>query len=184
MKSLTNSFKNEIFPKLIQEFGFVCVLCEKPIEKGENWDFCHLNDKSRDNRIENIGISHHSCNVRMINDIDMKLKAQELLRQREEAGLKFQENPTTLDEISSERKANKILFPFTKQYLTEQINTDSKILLADALAEICYLTQEKYGIGAEPTIRRYIKQLTCGVAPFQIITDDKGKDWIVRRVLN
>ena len=30
----------------------------------------------------------------MINDIDMKLKAQELLRQREEAGLKFQENPT------------------------------------------------------------------------------------------
>lgn len=184
MQHLTERLKKDYLPKLLHEFGFICVLCDQPIKSGENWDFCHLNDKPRDNRIENLGISHHTCNVKMINDIDMKIKSQELLRQREEAGIKFLENPSALEEISSERKLNKILFPFAKQYIEERVNTDGKILLSDALDEICFSAQEKYGAGAEPTIRRYLKQLCCKVGPFQIVTDDKGNDVICRRVLN
>lgn len=183
MGYLTESLKKKYLPRLLQEFGFICYQCNS-ILNGVNYVFEHLNDTRLDSRYENTALACQSCNVKKINNFDMKLKAQELLKQREEAGIKYLENHDALEEISSERKLNKLLMSFTKQYLEERVNTDGKIRLKDALDEIVYLCQERFGAGAEPTIRRYLKSLTCGVASFQIVTDESGEDWITRRLLN
>lgn len=182
MSHLTDKMKKDFLPKLIQEFGFNCYLCERPLK--QEYIFEHLNDKRLDSRYENIALSHQSCNIKKTSDYDLKLKAQELLKKREEAGFKYQENPSALEEISTERQANKILFQFTEQFIEERINTDGKYNLKDAISEIPYVAQKRFGIGAENTIRRYLKQLTCPSAPNQIIRDDHGKDWICRRFLN
>ena len=85
-----------------------------------------------------------------------------------------------IDEI----EINKTLYNFTKQYISEHVQTDGKYSFDDAITELPFLCQERFGHGSEQTIRRYVKQLTCGVAPFQVIKDESNKKWIVRRTLN
>jgi hypothetical protein len=183
MAHLTERLKKEYLPRLLKEFGYNCYQCTKSLND-KQMIFEHLNDKRNDSRYENIAPACQSCNIKKINDLDMKLKAQDLLKQREEAGFKYLENPTAIEEISSERQLNKILFSFTEQFVEERVNTDGKYLLSDAIAEIPYLCQKRFGAGAEPTIRRYLKQITCGLSNLEIVTDEKGKHWICKRILN
>ncbi len=183
MGHLTEKMKKDDLPRYLQEFGFICYQCEQSLA-GRDYLYEHLNDRRLDSRYENIALCCYPCNAKKIRDFDMQMKAQELLKKREEAGFKFVENPTAIEEISSESQKNRLLFPFTERIIEERVNTDNKYKLQDALTEIPYLTQKKFGCGAEPTIRRYIKQITCASAPFQIVTDDKGIDWICRRILN
>lgn len=181
MTHLTEKLKKDYLPKLIQEFGFICYQCKNT---PQNYIFEHLNDKRLDSRYENIALACQSCNIKKIENYDMKIKAEELLKKREETGFKYLENVSALEEISTERQANKILFKFTEQFIEERINTDGKYNLKDAISEIPYVAQKRFGIGAENTIRRYLKQLTCQSAPCQIVRDDNGNDWICRRILN
>lgn len=113
----------------------------------------------------------------------MKIKATELLKHREEAGLTYTVTPTAIEEISSERKVNRLLFPFTEEYLAQKINTHGHVELSEALNEICYSAQKRFGAGAEPTVRRYVAQLTCSVAPFQIVADKHGNNMITKRIV-
>ena len=183
MPPLTLKMKKDYLPRYLQEFGFVCYQCGISLV-GIDYIHEHLNDKRFDSRYENIALCCYPCNAKKIKDYDMQIKAQELLKKREEAGFKYVENPTAIEEISSESQKNRLLFPFTERIIEERVNTDNKYKLQDALTEIPYLSQKKFGCGAEPTIRRYIKQITCASAPFEIVTDDKGIVWICRRILN
>lgn len=62
---------------------------------------------------------------------------------------------------------------------------EGKYSLDDAISELPYLCQERFGHGSEATIRRYLKQLTSKVSEWQVIKDDKNKKWICKReVLN
>jgi hypothetical protein len=157
-------------------------LCDKPLGN-EKYVFAHLNDKRFDSRRENVVLAHQSCNIKMVNDIDMKLKAKDLLIRREGAGLTYTITPTAIEEISSERKVNKLLFPFTEEYLEQKINVHGHAELSETLNEICYSAQKRFGAGAEPTVRRYVGQLTCSVAPFQIVTDKRGNSMIIKRAV-
>jgi len=114
----------------------------------------------------------------------MKFIALDLKKQREEASIKYVETPDAIEETSSERQVNKILYPLTEKIISERVNTDGHYPLKDALAEIPYIAQKRYGCGAEPTIRRYIKQHTSAVGPFEIVTDEKGIKLICRRMNN
>jgi hypothetical protein len=107
-----------------------------------------------------------------------------LKKQREEASIKYVESPDAIEEISSERQVNKILYPLSEQIISERISADGHYPLSDALAEVPFIAQERYGFGSETTVRKYIKSLTSKVGPFSIVTDDKGVKLIVKRFGN
>jgi len=180
---LTNAMKRKYLPMLLQEFGYKCILCNESLD-GKTMVFEHLDDQRTHNEYTNIALACQSCNIKKTNDYDMKFKALDLKKQREEASINYVETPDAIEETSSEREVNKMLFPLTEQIISERVNTDGHYPLKDALAEIPYIAQKRYGCGAEPTIRRYIKQHTSKTAPFEIVTDEKGIKLICRRMNN
>jgi len=170
-------------PRNLQEFGFRCIHCEESLE-GKNYVFDHLDDNRKHNEYSNIALACQSCNIKKANDFDMKFKALDIKKQREEGSIKYVETPDAIEETSSERQVNKMLFPLTEQIISERVNSDGHYPLKDSLAEIPYIAQKRYGCGAEPTIRRYIRQLTSKVGPFEIVTDEKGLKIICKRMNN
>jgi len=183
-KSLTDSLKRKYLPIIIQrDGGLNCLYCPEILSS--DYVFDHLNNQRQDNRVENIITSHQSCNIEKINNIDFQLIAAEKLKQNEEAGLKYLEDQTAHENNSSEIEINKALYSFHKKYISERIASDRQYLFDDAIAELPYLCQERFGHGSEATTRKYIKQLTCKAADWQVVKDDKGKKLICKRnVLN
>jgi len=172
---LTESKKKAWLPRLIEDQGgFVCYQCDETLKPG-HYCFEHLNNHRDDSRYENVSLCCNRCNIKKIDDMDMQLKADELLRTKEEAGLKYLEDQTAHENNSSEIEINKALYNFTKQYIGEHVQTDGKYSFDDAISELPFLCQERFGHGSEQTIRRYVKQITCGVAPFQVIKDESNK---------
>ena len=111
--------------------------------------------------------------------------AQDKLEQNEEAGLKYLEDQGAHENNSSEIEINKILYNFTKQYLSERIAADTNISFEETLTELTYLTQERFGHGSEATFRKYLKAFTCKASNLQVVRDDKNKKIICKRgVLN
>lgn len=183
MSNLTNAIKQKILPRNLDEFGFNCYQCRESLE-GKTWVFDHLDDNRKHNEYSNLAICCQSCNIKKVSDFDMKFNALDLKKQREEASIKYVEISDAIEEISSERQVNKMLFPLTEQIISERVNTDGNYPLSDALAEIPFIAQKRYGFGSETTVRKYIKSLTSKVGPFAIVTDDKGTKLIVRRMTN
>jgi len=180
---LTEALKRKYLPRLLQEFGFKCILCNESLD-GKTMVFEHLDDQRKHNEYTNIALACQSCNIKKVNNYDLKFIALDLKKQREEASIRYTETPDAIEETSSERQVNKMLYPLTEQIISERVNTDGNYPLKDALAEIPYIAQKRYGCGAEPTVRRYIKQFTSKLAPFEIITDEKGIKLICKRMNN
>lgn len=181
-KTLTTSLKQKYLPALIQRDSFKCHYCQTPLES--NYVYDHLDDNRFHNEIENLVLSCQSCNIKKASSFDLKLLAQEKKKRNEEMAVKFIEDKTASENFPSEIEINKTLYNFTKQYIYERVNTDGSIPYSDALNEIVYLCQEKFGHGSEQTTRRYVNQLTCGVAEHQVIRDEQNKKQIVKRKLN
>jgi len=180
---MTKKQKKEFTPISIDRHGaWECFYCHEPLTN--EYDIDHLNDNPRDNRFENYEVCHHKCNIEKQNNYDYKIIAKEQLRLNEEAGYKFLEDEGAHSQNPTEIQVNKTLYVFHKQYISERIAADGQYLYEDALAELPYLCQEKFGHGSEVTTRKYIKQLTSKVTKWQIVTDDKGMKIICRRVLN
>jgi len=178
---LTQTKKKNYLSLLIKrQNGFRCYQCNKILDGG-NYIFEHLNDNRFDNRVENIALACQSCNVKKITHGDFTIIARNLLKKNEESALL--EEDSGLESKSSEIEINRTLRPFCKQYLFERVNVDGNIVLTDAILELTYLGQERFGCGAESTIRKYIAELTCKVAPFMIIKEGKER-LIVRRTGN
>ncbi len=180
---LTAAKKLAYLPFIVKrQNGLKCYFCGKPF-KDTGYVFEHLNDDEFDNRIENIGICCQSCNVKKIKDFDMKFFAQDMLKSNEKQGISLEENVFDIQVTSNEIKINRTLRPFCKQYVIEHVSVDGKISLHDTALELVYLSQEKFGFGAESTIRKYLAELTCKVAPFMIIKEGK-QQFIVKRTGN
>ena len=180
-QGLTKSQKEKFLPILIKrQDGLNCYQCVSQLD-GDNYIFEHLNDNRFDNRIENIGLACQSCNVKKIKNYDMKMKATDLLKSNEERGITPED--TIPESKSNEIEINRAVRPFCKQYLNEVVNTDGKIPYNDALPELTYLSQEKFGCGAEGTIRKYLSELTCKVSSLMIIKEGKER-FIVKRIGN
>jgi len=176
-RSLTQSLKQKYLPILIKrDHGFICLYCKEPLT-GE-YIFEHLNGNRHDNRIENIVTSHQKCNIEKIESMEYQLMADEKLLQNEELGLHYLEDGTAHEQNSS-------LYNFHKKYISEQIAIEGRYAFNDAIAELPYLCQQRFGHGSEMSTRRYLKQLTNKLSDLQIIKDDKNKKWICKReVLN
>jgi len=182
---LTEAKKRKWLPKLIiDQNGFICYQCDDTLKPG-HYVFEHLNDRREDSRYENTGLACIICNNKKPHSIDMQLKARELLKKKEEAGLKYLEDEGAHENNSSEIEINKILYNFTEQYISEQVAANVNISKDETLAELTYLGQERFGHGSESTFRKYLKSLTCKIAKWQVVLDDKGKKIICKRnVLN
>ena len=164
--------------------GFTCLFCKEPL--GRDYIREHLSNNRNDNRRENIALACRSCNLKKINNFDYQIIAAEKLKQNEDASAKFLEDREAHKQYSSEIEISKLLYGFAKKYLTEQTTLNGSISFDDTLAELTYLTQEKYGHGSENTFRRILKSLTCKVAKFQVVknTDNSEKLICKRNVLN
>ena len=183
-KSLTQSLKQKFLPMLInRDKGFACFYCKKTLT--DEYVFDHLSSKRQDNRIENLVLACQSCNIKKIESVEFQLMADEKLLQNEELGLHYLEDPTAHENNSSEIEINTSLYNFHKKYINEQIALEGKYAFNDAIAELPFLCQDRFGHGSEMSTRRYLKQFTSKVSDLQIIKDDKNKKIICKRgVLN
>ena len=183
-KSLTQTLKQKYLPILIKrDKGFVCLYCKEQLT--DEYIFEHLDDNRNHNEIENIVLAHQSCNIKKIDYIEYGLVAEDKLKENQEMGLYYLEDESAHEQNSSEIEINKALFNFTEQYIAEKIVTDVNISFDDAITELPYLCQKRFGHGSEQSVRRYVKQLTCKASEWQVVRDDKNKKIICKRnVLN
>ena len=183
-RSLTQSLKQKYLPILIKrDHGFICLYGKEQLK--DDYIFEHLSGNRFDNRIENIALSCQTHNIEKINSLEFQLIADEKLQQNEEMGLHYLEDSTAHEENSSEIQINTSLYNFHKKYINEQITLEGRYAFNDAIAELPFLCQDRFGHGSEMSTRRYLKQLTNKLSDLQIIKDDKNKKWICKReVLN
>tara|TARA_Y100001960_G_scaffold34266_1_gene30906 strand:- start:615 stop:1172 length:558 start_codon:yes stop_codon:yes gene_type:complete len=180
-KHLSNKRKLELLPFLIErDGGFVCYYCRKSLDI-KNMKFEHLNSNRSDHRSENLVLACQSCNIKKINDIDMRLKAAEKLKENEDKNFVRERKIEEKQNATTEIDINMSNYDITKQHLTEIIGTDGSAPFSNALNSCTFLCKEQTGHGSQQAIRNYIAILTSDVGPFMIIRDSENKKVIVKR---
>jgi len=185
-KHLSSRMKSEYLPLLVtRDGGFRCYYCKKDLRLNE-YVYEHLNNNRNDNRPENLVLSCQSCNVKKIDDIDMRLIACDKLKENEDKNFvreKISEENSS-NPITTEIDINTSNYDITKQYLYEVINTDGHTLYSAALHSCVYLCKKKTGHGSQQAVRNYLATLTSDVAPYKIVRDENKKKLIVKRTEN
>ena len=179
---MTRPFKLKQLPICIRrQNGLNCYQCELSITDG-NYVFEHLDDDYNNTVSTNVAIAHQSCNIKKSNSYDMKLKALELKKRYERMALDPEDGENLSKISSSEIDINRKCYGYTKQWLTEIVGVDGKVELNDAVFSIIYDCQEKFGAGAESTIRKYVNTLTLArSSQLMQSKDNDGKRWITKR---
>jgi hypothetical protein len=142
----------------------------------------HLNNKRLDNRLENLALSHQSCNIKKVTLIDYQIIANEQLKKNEDLFYlreKIEDKMPT--DTSTEIQINQSNYEIVEQFITERINTDNSIPYQDALDACVYKCKSTTGHGSQQSVRNYIATLTSIIGPFMIVKDDCKKKTIVRR---
>jgi len=186
-KDLSFGQKMKYLPLLIErDGGFNCVYCRKPLTR-KTAIFEHLNGDRRDNRFDNIALSHQSCNIKKKTDGNFSDIAI-LKREENERGIFVGEknlqsiiSPFQSQEVSKEISINKVNFDTTEKFIAEKIGNDGFILYSDALDSSVYLCKKNSGHGSHQSVRNYISSLTSPVAPFEISKNTDGKKIIVKK---
>lgn len=185
-RHLSAKQKQEYLPLLlIRDDGFNCLYCKQPLTT-KDFIYEHLNDNRKDNRMENIVLAHHSCNIKKATYTDYKIIASEKLTDNE-SKLFVRENipmPVEAKEVSTEIEINVTNYEITEQFLQEKIMTDGSIEFTDALNSIGYLCHKKTGHGSPQSVRNYINLLASSVGPFMITKNEEKKKIIVKRTGN
>ena len=181
-RMLTSTLKQKYLPEIISRDNFRCFYCKSELQ-GNNYVFEHLNNNRTDNRIENIVLSHQSCNVKKSENIEYRMMAEEKLKQNEEMYLSERNFTDSLTDhhSSSEIGINIKTYDITQQYLLEHITTDGYILFEDALWSIVYLSKEKTDYGSHQAVRSHIKTLTSPVGPYEMKRNENNKKIIVKK---
>jgi len=183
-KHLSQIKKLEILPYLIErDGGFLCFYCKKALSI-ETLVYDHLNSNPRDNRIENIVLSCQSCNVKKAKDFDLRILAEDKLRENESKHFvqknQFHETQNS-HEASTEIAINQSNFEITKQHLYERLAVEDSLEYTKTINNCAYICKEKTGYGSQQSVRNYIDILTCEEGPFMISKNDEKKKIIVKR---
>ncbi len=183
-KHLRQKKKLEILPFLIErDGGFFCFYCMKPLSI-ETQVYEHLNSNPQDNRPENLVLSCQSCNVKKEKDFDLRILADEKLRENE-SKLFIQKNKF-LEEHNTQQASTEIAigqsnYPITEQYLDEKLAVEGFLEYTKALHSCAFACKKKTGYGSLQCVRNYIDMLTCDEGPFMISKNEQGKKIIVKR---
>ncbi len=185
-KTLSHKKKLEYLPLLIErDCGFSCHYCKRDLRVND-YIYEHLNNNRNDNRVENLVLSCQSCNIKKINDFDMRIIADEKLKENEDKNFVREKisDENSSNPITTEIDINTSNFDITEQYLYEIINTDGHILYSAALNSCVFLCKKKTGHGSQQAIRNYLATLTSEVAPYKIERNENKKKVIVKRTEN
>lgn len=182
MTKINRTFKLKQLPVCIKrQGGLTCYQCNQTILDG-NYVFEHLDDNYDNTISTNVAIAHQSCNIKKTINYDMKLKALELKKIYEKMAIDPDDGENLSRASSSEIDINRKCYGYTKQWLTEIVGVDGRVELNDAVFSIIYDCQEKFGAGAESTIRKYVNTLTLARGSQLMQTkDDDGKRWVIKR---
>jgi len=187
-KRLTYPQKRMYLELLIKrDGGYRCFYCEKKFGKEEHPIFEHLNNNSTDNRLDNLVLSHQSCNIKKIEDVELLRKADEKLEQNEteiyvgEKDLnKILSKNSSTTESPKEIDINTKNFDIVENYIEEQVQSLGSVEFKDILDSCVYLCKVKTRHGSHQCVRNYISSLTSSVGPYEIFKERK-KPLIQRR---
>ena len=175
--------KQELLTELVKiQGGLKCFYCDVYF-KGNDYIYEHLDGNREHNIIENIRLAHQSCNIKKIHSPEYQIMAKEELHRQNEMCLSERKSDTH-DKEKSEIEINILCRNYTKQIISEHIDTDGPILYTVTLWSIVNDLNEKYNCGSEAAIRRHLNALTSETGKFKIIKNDSGKRVIVRRTEN
>ena len=182
MKSLTKALKEKYLPMLIdRDGGFKCFYCKQELSI-KKLAFEHLNNNRTDNRIENLVLSHLSCNIQKISNTDYQIMALEKLKLNEELFSVCERKKTKTDfDSTSEIGINIGTYEIVESYLNNEVHTDGHVLFNEALYSIVFICKERTGHGSEPAVRRHLNTWTAKVAPYEITRNDSNEKIIVKR---
>ena len=181
-KLLTQKEKVKVKALHIKEDGTLCIYCDKELDL----DACviaHLDDNTKNNNDWNHALSHQTCNIDAIENMDYHLKAQDRIRLNHSKiyAPRIEEKD---EHVSTEVDINVTNRQLTKQKLFEWTVDGQKIEKGEAMNSVTYLCTELTGHGSQKCIRDYISALCSSVGPFMIVKDENGKKMIQRRVGN
>jgi len=182
-KRLSYSQKRMYLELLIKrDGGYRCFYCEKKFGKEEHPIFEHLNNNSTDNRLDNLVLSHQSCNIKKIDDVELSRKADEKLEQNQreiyvgEKDLnKILSKNSSKTELPKEIDINTKNYDVVRNYLDEQTQSLESIEFKDTLNSCVYLCKVKTGHGSHQCVRNYIHSLTSSVGPYELIKEGKKR---------
>jgi len=188
MPLLTHRRKTEAFPIIVERDGYLCFYCDGKFTATHPPEYDHLNNDSKDSRVENLVLCHHECNIKKKTSSDWQIKAIEKLKQNERVLLACERrlaDTGTTQELTSSQQISKALRPIALQWLEEHTLIEKEILLKDAVNAIVFLCQKQTGWGSQATIYRYIDECTNRYyGGFTLSTDGAGKTIIRRRTEN
>ena len=188
MPLLTHRRKTEAFPIIVERDGYLCFYCDGKFTATHPPEYDHLNNDSKDSRVENLVLCHHECNIKKKTSSDWQIKASEKLKQNERVLLACERrlaDTGTTQELTSSQQISKALRPIALQWLEEHTLIEKEILLKDAVNAIVFLCQKQTGWGSQATIYRYIDECTNRYyGRFTLSTDGAGKTIIRRRTEN
>jgi len=172
--------KKDWFDLIIKrDVGFRCFYCKKTLSL-THFVHEHLNDKRKDNRIENIVHACFTCNNKKKNDFDMQLLAKEKLEENE-IGNSMRERISSKPRELKELDISKENYEIAEDYITKQIDLNEFILVKEAKSSISYLCRKANGTGSPQAVGNYIDTLTSVVAPFEITKNKDDKKIIQRK---
>lgn len=179
---LTMTEKIKMIDKLIErDRGFACFFCKDDL-KLYSFDFEHLNNDRNDNRMENIVLACHPCNIRKIhNDSLQSIASQKFKQNIIENFLRERKNESQYENTSMEIQINVSANKILRQYVEEEISEKGFVEWNDAHYSGVYLIQKQTNHGSSQSVREYLKVLTSKAAPFETSTNNEGKKIIIRK---
>ena len=176
--------KRKIFKFLRERDGNKCYLCGNEFISSREPILEHLNDVWSDNREDNLGLAHQSCNIKKASNEDYQRIATNKLEKNESemyVGESFFRNEEKKEQPSNEIEISNKCFAITEEYLVEKILDDGFIDYRGVIPTIVFLARKKIGHGSEQSIRSHLQALTSSVAPYEITKNKKGKKIIKKR---
>ncbi len=184
--------------RLIAHYGDCCFFCKSQflecqhvIDRMQNplvEEYCHLNDKEYDNRIENLVRGHKMCNTRMKTDVYWKDVAMTQLRENERTGIKaYAEKDADAQmgeaETVKERDYNEEIYASTEfaritlEYLELNLQDNARLPYKATKDNITMIAFKAVGHASQNAIGKKIDMFCSDEGAFYKYRDG-GKQWI------
>lgn len=187
---LTTKQKHKFKPIIQVRDGINCFYCKNPFDES-NYDlrttFDHLDDNPIYNMIQNLVLCHRKCNSIKKYNFDYQIMAKEKIRSNFEGygGERITNIDTSTNEQinESKRAAN-----FTRQYLLDRLlphgeepAPERKLEAKMTIRNLHMAIWDEFGHGSDQAITRYVLALTSEVGPLQLIEEEDGRKYIIKR---
>ena len=188
MSKLSYRQKKEWFQFIVQRDGYRCLYCLCPFTDTNSSEYEHLNSDEKDNRPENLGLAHHSCNVKKKYNADLQILARKKLQENERSTFACERtlaDTGTTKEMTSQQEINKTNMRITEQFLLEHTVNSEELVVRDVVNAIVDICQKNNHTGSQAAAYRYIDSLTNPyTGRYALSVNSKGKTIIRKRTEN